>query len=290
MREIESYSKDIAWFLKKLKTDNYSSKTIRQYGFYLEKLEQFSKKPLSKIEKKDIVEFKDFLRNVGIRKLASMQTWKKVLGAIRTYYAKYLEKPEIVPVDRGREKDTEKSEKQALTKEELLRLFESIENIRDKAIMQLGYSCGLRVSEICNLEKTDIDIKSGKIVVLGKGGKKASIKIIHSRTIETLQKFEASKWFVKDSKYYFNFEAKGKMKQFYEDKVERLINHYFLKNGLIASGFHTLRRTITTHLLDEAKTPAEVRGVQTHLRHEKFQTTEQYWKSKGESVKQRNEF
>ena len=168
---------------------------------------------------------------------------------------------------------------EVLTIEEIDNLIESIdlstrEGQRNRTILETLYSCGLRVSELCNLKISDLYLQEGFIKVEGKGSKQRLIPI-SPRAIRELQ-------------LYFIDRNQFSIKKDYEDyvfiskrgtNISRIMVFHIIKTLAEAIGLkktispHTFRHSFATHLLEGG---ANLRAIQCMLGHESIGTTEIY--------------
>lgn len=157
--------------------------------------------------------------------------------------------------------------------------YVSIGDKRDRAILELLYSCGLRVSELVGLDMNDIDLKGGVLKVLGKGGKERIVPI-GKKAVEAIETYLVEKFKVQSSKskmeagesepLFTNLRG-GRLTQ---RSVQRLVRRH---TSEISKGKritpHSLRHTFATHLLNNG---ADLRGIQEMLGHASLSTTQKY--------------
>jgi len=145
--------------------------------------------------------------------------------------------------------------------------------IRDKAVLELMYGCGLRISEVLNLYKEDLFLKEDFVRIKGKGSKERIVPI-GSKAKESLMEYltDARKKLNKKSSTYLFLTRNG-------NKLSRVglwkrFQKYVLKSG-IKKNFtpHTLRHSFATHLLEGG---ASLRTVQILLGHSNISTTQIY--------------
>ena len=168
---------------------------------------------------------------------------------------------------------------ETLTLEEINSLIENIdlssrEGQRNRTILETLYSCGLRVSELCNLKISDLYLEEGFIKVEGKGNKQRLIPI-SPKAIRELQ-------------LYFIDRNQISIKKDYEDyvfiskrgtNISRIMVFHIIKTLSEAIGLkkrispHTFRHSFATHLLEGG---ANLRAIQCMLGHESIGTTEIY--------------
>ena len=168
---------------------------------------------------------------------------------------------------------------EVLTVEEIDNLIESIdlstpEGQRNRAMLEVLYSCGLRVSELCTLKLSDLYLEQGFIKVEGKGSKQRLVPI--------------SPRAIKELHYYFIDRNTIAIKPGYEDfvfisrrgkNISRIMVFHIIKELADRIGLtknispHTFRHSFATHLLEGG---ANLRAIQTMLGHESIGTTEIY--------------
>jgi len=145
--------------------------------------------------------------------------------------------------------------------------------IRDKAMLEVMYACGLRISELLSIEKKNLSIEKGVIRIFGKGAKERYVPISEF-AMDYLIKYinevrNRSKF--RDSKYIFINEKGNKLTRQYFWQV---IKKYAQEAGIIENVTpHTLRHCFATHLLENG---AELRAVQEMLGHASINTTQIY--------------
>lgn len=269
---VQSYIKDIEDFYLYLKGDNFGnllsitkSNIPRYYLSYLSTSEELKKKSIA-------------------RKLSSL----------RTFY-RYLEREGMVDVNPFESIETPKADKvlpKVLYKNEIDNLFNSIDTSnaigkRDMLIMELLYGSGLRVSELCSLEESDIDYANEMIKVFGKGHKERYVPINH-HIIDALRSY------VEVARPELILKNELKNNPFL------LVNHrggplttrgvrVILNNIIDRASEHThihphmLRHTFATHLLDGG---ADLRSVQEMLGHANLSSTQIYTHVSKEQLKQ----
>ncbi len=165
---------------------------------------------------------------------------------------------------------------------ELLRKPEGKElSLRDRAILEIIYSSGLRVSEVINIRLQDINFEAGFITVRGKGSKERVVPI-NEKTLITIKKYleESRPGFLKKKTSAFLFLAKGG-NPLSRQRLWQLVKQY--SSGLsIKISPHTLRHCFASHLLDGG---ADLRALQKMLGHTDISTTQIYTKVTPERLK-----
>ena len=144
------------------------------------------------------------------------------------------------------------------------------EGVRDRALIELMYAAGLRVSELISLKQADVDVQSGLVVCHGKGSKERRVPIGKS-AIHWLQQYSAVRagYGKPTSPHLFLNRGKPITRQFAWSMIKRYAN----KAGVKDISPHTLRHSFATHLLQRG---ADSRSVQALLGHSDISTTQIY--------------
>ncbi|MCR8893239.1 site-specific tyrosine recombinase XerD [Bacteroides sp. ET336] len=257
-----------------------SDNTVMAYTNDLDKLLYYleeEKINILDVSLEDLEYFSAGLRDIGI----SPRSQARILSGIRTFFhflliedyirqdpSELLESPQIG-----------KHLPDILSVEEIDNLISAIdrstrEGQRNCAILETLYSCGLRVSELCNLKISDLYLNDGFIKVEGKGSKQRLVPI-SPRAIEEI-------------KNYFITRNEGLIKPGYEDflfiskfgkNISRIMVFHIIKELADKIGLkksispHTFRHSFATHLLEGG---ANLRAIQSMLGHESIGTTEIY--------------
>ena len=143
--------------------------------------------------------------------------------------------------------------------------------LRDRALMELMYASGLRVSEVANVRIGDIDLEGGVLTTTGKGGKTRRVPV-GSSAIEWIKSYLALRRKVKEVRIDNLFVA-GAGIPIDRQTIYNLITGYADKCGLDCVTPHTLRHSFATHLVQNR---ADIRSVQKMLGHADISTTQIY--------------
>ena len=256
-----------------------SLKTVENYGRYLSVFFNFAKigSPAD-ITDESVRDFRLWLNRKGLKK----RTQNYHLIALRGFL-KHLARREIpsMSAEKIELAKTGERELDLITEDELERLLKAPEGgdtkiLRDKAILELLFSTGLRVSELCSLNRDSVNLKKGEFSVRGKGEK---VRVVF---LSDGAKTAVENWLGKRSDVhealFVNFKP-GK-KDLDENmrltprSVERVIKHYAIKAGISKKVTpHTLRHCFATDLLSGG---ADLRSVQMMLGHANISTTQIY--------------
>ena len=257
-----------------------SKNTIVSYQRDLEKYRFF-------IERKKISDFLDISNNQilyfleSLYKTQNSSSVSRILSTLRTFY-KYLVRDGKIkknPFSSIKNPKQPKKLLEILDEKEMTRFLNSIPDssyleVRDKAMLELLYSCGMRVSEIVDLKLSDIDMDDGLIRFIGKGNKER-ITPIGDNAKECLKKYlRASRHNLERERKYENvflnrFGRKITRQGFWKilKKYAQMIN---LKKNIYP---HLFRHSYATHMLERG---ADLRVVQELLGHSSISTTEIY--------------
>jgi integrase/recombinase XerC len=143
---------------------------------------------------------------------------------------------------------------------------ESPLGLRDRAILEVMYSAGLRVSELVGLNDEDIDLQAGTVCVIGKGNRQR-LSHIGPKAVEALKA-----WFAvreTEGAVYTNYLGNRLSTR----SVQKMVDKYTAKAGLGKLTPHALRHSMATHLLDNG---ADIRSVQEMLGHQSITSTQIY--------------
>ena len=257
-----------------------SDNTVSAYLADISKLFQFLKDeqihPLD-VTLDNLETFSANLRDLGIQP----RSQARILSGIRSFYH-YLILEDYLQADPSELLESPQIGlhlPEILTLEEIDALIESIdlstnEGQRNRTILETLYSCGLRVSELCNLKLSDLYLEEGFIKVEGKGSKQRLIPI-SPRAIRELQLYFLDRNQIsikKDYEDYVFISKRGK-------NISRITVFHVIKTLAEAIGMkktispHTFRHSFATHLLEGG---ANLRAIQCMLGHESIGTTEIY--------------
>jgi site-specific recombinase XerD len=243
------------------KERHYSPNTIEAYQRDLLDLQKFATTQAWTVL--TLTEARQFLRQLEIEKYAKRSMARKI-AAYKTFW-KYLQR-----FEHGTENPWALITSPKLAKKlpkfmggpEIARFLESMSLVRERALFELMYASGLRISEVVGLNLTDIDAKSGEIRVMGKG-QKERIVLIGKPALAALKTYLDTNRPASASKAVFLNKRGGRLTA---RSVQRILNDFRLTP-------HTFRHTFATHLLDGG---ADLRVVQELLGHSSLSTTQIY--------------
>ena len=151
---------------------------------------------------------------------------------------------------------------------------------RDKLVVELLYSTGMRRAELINIKEADVDIENQTIKVLGKRNKERYVPILSS-VVGTIKEYQVLKAAIGGSSNFFLMTSKGN--KLYETLVYRIINSYFSQiSSKVKKSPHILRHSFATHLLNEG---ADLNSVKELLGHSSLASTQVYTHNSLDAIK-----
>ncbi|MBR0134447.1 tyrosine-type recombinase/integrase [Candidatus Saccharibacteria bacterium] len=282
-------------FLESLEVENGRSRyTTRNYELYLSRLLEFQNEfdPENDLKPEDINE--EWLRKYRLwlnrylterGKNLTVMTQNYHLIALRGFL-KYLAKRKIKSLDPVLVElpRTHRAQVTFLYVDELNRIMEQIpldteDGLRDKAIFELLFSTGLRVSELVSLNRENVNLSRREFMVRGKGQKDRPVFISQAAADAVQDYLDERKdslpaLFLNNSRNQPMVGTKGDYRRLTPRSIERIINKYVRMAGITKHVTpHTLRHSFATDLLTNG---ADLRAVQSLLGHSNISTTQIY--------------
>jgi integrase/recombinase XerC len=260
----------------------YSAHTVGAYLKDLESFqafneEEFSEKSINKVNYSQIRNWIIHLVDSGI----SNRTINRKVSSLNSYF-KFLLKIEVIdinPLSKHKALKVSKKVQIPFSPKEVSQVLDnfnfdnSFEGIRDKLIIELFYSTGIRRIELVQLKLSDVDISRKTLKVLGKRNKERFVPLLNV-VVETIQQYLSSRKeleIVNDNEVLFLTKKGDKI---YETLVYRIINNYFSKASTkVKKSPHILRHSFATHLLNQG---ADLNTVKELLGHSSLAATQVY--------------
>ncbi len=277
-KKLNQLDRSITDFLEYLEVDRgLAELTLRNYGFFLHRFSDFARergitKPEA-INKIIIHQFRLYLNRLPSRTAESMKknTQNYHLIAIRTFL-KYLIKNDVKTLEPEKIELSKQAPRQVdfLEGSDLERILEmplehnknTLQGLRDKAMLETLFSTGLRVSELTKLKVEEINLNKPEFTVRGKGSKLRLVFLSES-TREWIKKYLAERH--DPNPLLFPITPRS---------VERLVSRYARLAGIMKRVTpHTMRHSYATDLLMNG---ADIRSVQSMLGHSSITTTQVY--------------
>ncbi len=267
---------------------NWSLETLRAYESDLGQFSAFLAQEFKLIEERDLrtlssIHFRAFASDLLKQKETSSVARK--MSALRTFF-KYLKRKKIVEKNWLGLIPSPKTEKKLpnfLKIEEILELMRAPDEStwmgkRDKALMELLYGCGLRVSEVADLTRSQLNERPGWVKVMGKGKKERFVPVTEISD-QALAEYFKSRPPVEDSELVFiNFRGTRLTSR----SIARVLARQLLRAAQFSPEWiegnrkispHALRHSFATHLLTAG---ADLRSIQELLGHSRLSTTQRY--------------
>ena len=251
----------------------YSDNTVGAYMNNLNKYEEFLKKDILKSDTEDLEKYLKYIKNLESTTVAHKIT------SIKSYF-NYNIKRGIVsvnPADKVSRPKLTKHLPDYLTEEEVGKLLDvevkSPYDYRNKTILELLYSSGIRISELVNIKTPNYDSEECLIRIMGKGNKERIVPL-GDYAVNIMNDYMNNYRPLINKKHtdYVFINNRG-------DKISRQFIFKVIKKEALKKGIkkdispHTLRHTFATHLL---KNGADLRIIQELLGHENISTTQIY--------------
>lgn len=286
---MEQLLKDFIYYLSVEKglAENTLDSYQRDLKKYINFLQKHKVNDIKKATRKNI---SDYLLEQKEKGLAP-STLSRNLASIRSFY-QFLLKEQVIRENPAADLESPRAEKKlprVLSLQDIELLLEQpkpndVIGIRDRAMLELLYATGIRVSELVSLNLNNVNVKMGFLKCDGKGGKERMIPL-GSVALRRLQEY------LKESRLKFlkNRDEKALFLNQHGNRLTRqgfwkILKKYALKAGISTEITpHTLRHSFATHLLENG---ADLRSVQEMLGHADISTTQIYTQITRKKIKE----
>ena len=256
-----------------------SPNTIESYSNDLNKLADFLTPKSISASKVRLNDLKDFITSIS--EILSETSQSRIISAIKSFY-KFLLIENLIQSDPSENLVSPKTGRKlpnVLTIEEINLIINSVESnnlgIRNKAIIEIIYGCGLRVSELTNLLLSNLFLKQGYIKIVGKGNKER-LSPIGSLASDSINDFltNVRPTLKINDKFSDHVFINNRGTSLSRSMIFKMIKKYTLKANIDKDiSPHSLRHSFATHLVEGG---ANLRAVQEILGHSSITTTEIY--------------
>ena len=256
-----------------------STNTIESYTNDLNKLSDFLTPKSISATKVRLNDLKDFITSIS--EILSETSQSRIISAIKSFY-KFLLIENLIQTDPSENLVSPKIGRKlpnVLTIEEINLIINSVESnnvgIRNRAIIEIIYGCGLRVSELTNLLLSNLFLKQGYIKIVGKGNKER-LSPIGSLATDSLNDFltNVRPTLKINDKFSDHVFINNRGTSLSRSMIFKMIKKYTLKANIKKDiSPHSLRHSFATHLVEGG---ANLRAVQEILGHSSITTTEIY--------------
>ncbi|MBU2612513.1 MAG: tyrosine-type recombinase/integrase [Nanoarchaeota archaeon] len=256
-----SYTISKRVFLEKLiercKLRGFSTQTIKSYKFHISSFLDF-------LDKSRLNLNQDGVKSYLLSQNKARNTIRLSHMAIRFFFLEVLGKPltlEEIPLMKKENKLPK-----VISKEKIKIMIDSCENLKHKLIIKFLYSSGLRLSELLNLKRSDIDFDNNLILVRQGKGAKDRMTLLSPNLKDNLLKYYSS------YKFKTSYIFEGRNGRYSKKSVQKILERLGNKIGLKIHP-HMLRHSFATHLLENG---TDLRYIQKLLGHSSSTTTEIY--------------
>jgi integrase/recombinase XerD len=271
---------------------NLSANTLSAYNndiiYFLNFIEQDNIKDLSQVDSKILVSFFKLLKDSGLTSASAARYHSSIKG-----FFSFLHKNNYIklnPVDKINSPKLSRKLPSVLNINEMEKIIDSPDilskfGLRDKAILEVLYACGLRVSELINLKVSDLYLNDDVIRVFGKGSKERLVPIGRSAV-------KSIKTYLKKGRPLLEKKLKSENIIFLNARgtkisrmgIWKIIDFYSKQAGIVKEVHpHTFRHSFATHLIEGG---ADLRAVQEMLGHADISTTQIYTHIDRDYIKQ----
>jgi integrase/recombinase XerD len=263
----------IETFKRYLLSKRYSPNTINTYSEALKSFLTFcNTKAIKDITNEDVILYNnDYILKHNL----SSSYQNQIVNAIKLYFK--IVKETAIEIDKIHRPKREKVLPNVLSKEEVLKIIDSTENLKHKTLLALIYSAGLRISEALNMRPKDIDSVRMLIHVKNAKGKKDRYTLLSEKVLQLLREYYT---IYKPKDYLFEGQFGG----MYSSRSAQVILKQVAEKAGIKKPItlHTLRHSFATHLLESG---TDLRYIQDLLGHSSPKTTMIYTHVTNDSLK-----
>ena len=270
-------SRFLNWFGENKKAENITGEKVREYRLWLNRLVDVHGEPLKKnTQNYHLIAIRSFLKYLAKRDIKTLSSEKIELMRMPDREVSFLEGSDLnrlleAPLNSSKLKDGDEK-KAGMT---------ALIKYRDKSILEMLFSTGLRVSELVNLKKDNVNLKKEEFSVTGKG-RKTRVVFLSEQAKYWLKKYLEARKDMNPYLFVSHDKRTTKQKSGKEIKdesltprsVQRLVQKYAREAGITKEVTpHTLRHSYATDLLQNG---ADIRSVQAMLGHSSITTTQIY--------------
>ena len=256
-KTVKAYRIDLTQFFSYVQSTEPEKETIEQY------ITELHKKYKQKTIKRKIASIKAFYSYLEEEELVEQNPFRK----IKVKFKETIILPRIIPRE-----EIEQLLNCIYTSLSSLSGIQYKHSLRDAAVIEVFFATGARVYEISNIRAENINLNSGLIRIMGKGGKERYIQISNTAVLDILRKYYAeNEPEIKKSGYFF---INNRGNRYTEQTIRLMLKKYTLKAGIQRKITpHMFRHSFATYLIEEG---VDVSCVQQLLGHSSIKTTQIY--------------
>jgi len=240
----------------------FSARTIKQYIAHNQHFLRFVGKSAREVGTEDI---KNYLLYLRVQEGYSNTSLNNVISALKFYYAGILKRKLFYGIKRPKR---ERYLPVVLTRQEIVRILDGIQNRKHRLLIAVAYGAGLRVGEVVRLRVRDIDLETLTIHVRDAKGAKDRITIFPEKVAVEMRASMSGK---EAGDYVFANMRGGALTS---RTAQKIFEQAYVAAGVQKSAtFHSLRHSFATHVLENG---VDARYVQELLGHQSIRTTQHY--------------
>lgn len=274
----------IKMFAASKKVSGRAESSIQKYIYDIKQFKLAVNKPLDTVTAFDVRWYLAFCHENRKNKLSTIEGIRLSLS---TFYS-YLESEELItrnPMNKVEPIKLPKEIKKSFTSKELEALRSSCKDIRERALIELLYSTGLRVSELCSLNVGDIDLHTQKFTITGKGNKQRIVYIsdtawyhINQYLVDISKKEKCLLFSLKDTPLFISKKRKERIT---DDGIRWILRDVAKRANVNDIHPHRFRRTFATDMINRGMS---IEQVMILMGHSKIDTTMIYYDMKQSSI------
>jgi len=249
---------------RELRIRKFSIKTVKSYLYYNKKFIEFASKSPREIKNEDIKKYLEFLVNKNF----SSSSINLVINALKFYYKQILKRKFFFDIKHAKK---DKRLPIVLSKQEIKKMIDAVDNPKHKFLIQFLYSTGMRVSEVVKVKISNIDFDRKLVLIKGGKGRKDRYTLLADSLVKILKEQKKVK-----GKNDYLFTSRDDKTHWHIMSAQKNIKQASLRAGISKNvSAHTLRHSFATHLLEQG---TDIRYIQELLGHKNLETTQIYTK------------
>lgn len=269
---------------------NLSPKTLKAYSIDLRQFSEFlaAEHGATLLEEADKAALRSYIRSL-FGPLAEKSVKRKV-ATLKALF-RFMEREDIIEADPFRKMEVRIKEARRLPRSlplsEVRRLFQHLYGLknrcsdheshtyrvlmRDIAVLEILFSTGARIAEVCQLKAEEVDLPNGRVRILGKGGRERVLELCNEEALGALRAYQQLWSHSQRATYFFRNRLGNRLS---EQSVRDLLRKYASAAGIERRVTpHMLRHSVATLLLEEG---VDIRAIQVLLGHRSILTTQIY--------------
>ena len=247
----------IAKVAKDLELRGRKKETVELYTLRISKFLDYHQRPAEQMGEAEIADFLHHLTKEGKLTIGTINTYNSALRFLYSVTLDYTLNYKKLP----RLKQSRKIP-QLYTRDEVLKIIESAETLKHKAMLMLAYGSGLRLSEIINLKITDVESGQNRILIRSGKGDRDRYAMLPQSTLETLREcrkaYRPKEWL---------FESPRTKAPYCQQTLQEAFKKALVNSGIKKQGsIHMFRHCFATHLYEDGHNLLALKKLMGHVR------------------------